>query len=111
MYNNEPLECVESFKYLGLEVPSNHRCRLEAGKRAYYAFENTCNLGDIKCWVLKKYLFDTLVTPVLLYRVEVWGGNIPKSTWKEFENVQKYFITKFLQLKKQTLYTLPFSLR
>ena len=26
MYNNEPLETVESFKYLGLEVPSNHRC-------------------------------------------------------------------------------------
>ena len=21
MYNNEPLDCVESFKYLGLEVP------------------------------------------------------------------------------------------
>ena len=96
MYNNEPLKCVESFKYLGLEVLSNHRqneCatrRLEARKRAYYAFENTCNLGDIKCWVLKKYLFDTLVTPVLLYGVEVWGGGIPKSTWKAFENVQKH---------------------
>ena len=25
MYNNESLECVESFKYLGLKVPSNHR--------------------------------------------------------------------------------------
>ena len=25
MYNNEPLKCVESFKYLGLEVPSNHK--------------------------------------------------------------------------------------
>ena len=25
MYNNDPLECVESFTYLGLEVPSNHR--------------------------------------------------------------------------------------
>ena len=23
--------------------------------------------------------------------VEVWGGSIPKSTWKEFENIQKYF--------------------
>ena len=71
IYNNESLECVESFKYLGLEVPSNHRwnecatLRFEAGKGAYYAFENTCNHGDIKCWVLKKYLFDTLVTPVL----------------------------------------------
>ena len=58
--------------------------RLDAGKRAYYALENTCNLGDIKCSVLKKYLFDTLVTPVLLYGVELWGGTIPKSTWKEF---------------------------
>ena len=53
MYNNEPLECVESFKYLGLEVPSNHRwneCatrRLKGGKRTYYAFENTCNRGGI----------------------------------------------------------------
>ena len=103
---------MESFKYLGLEVPLNHRwneCathRLEAGKRAYYAFENTCNHGDIKCWVLKKYLFDTLVTSVLLYGVEVWGGSIPKSMWKAFENVQKHFLTKFLQAKKQTPYTL-----
>ena len=101
----------ESFKYLGLEVPLNHRwneCathRLEAGKRAYYAFENICNLGDIKCWILKKYHFDTLVTPVLLYGVEVWGSSIPKSTWKAFENVQKHFLTKFLQVKKQTPYT------
>ena len=44
MYNNETLEVVESFKYLGLEIPTNHKwheCamrRLEAGKRAYYAF-------------------------------------------------------------------------
>ena len=70
MYNNKTLECVESFKYLGVEVPSNHRGftrHLEAGKRAYYAFEHTCNHGDIKCWVLKKYLFDTLMTQVLLY--------------------------------------------
>ncbi|RYA37889.1 hypothetical protein DD603_24155, partial [Enterobacter cloacae complex sp. 2DZ2F2B] len=112
VYNNETLEVVESFKYLGLEVPSNHKwkdCamrRLEAGKRAYYAFENMCNAGEIKCWALKKYLFDTLVTPVLLYGVEVWGGSIGKSTWKEFENVQKRFLTNFLQVKTQTPYML-----
>ena len=88
MYNNQPLECVQSFKYLGLEAPSNHRwneCvthRLEAGKRAYYAFENTCNHGEINRWVLKKYLSDTLVTLVFLYGVEVCGS-IPKSTLKE----------------------------
>ena len=103
---------MESFKYHGLEVPSNHRwneCgrhRLNVGKRAYYAFQNICNLGHIKCCVLKKYLFDTLVTLVLLYGVEVWGDSIPKSMWKEFENVQKQFLTKFLQVKKQKPYTL-----
>ena len=77
MYNNEPLECVESFKYLGPEVPSSHRwnecatCRLEAGKQTYYAFENTCNHRDIKCWAIKKYIFETLVTLVFYYGVEV----------------------------------------
>ena len=112
VYKNEPLEVVDSFKYLGLEVPSNHKWRdcamrrLEAGKRAYYAFENMCNVGEIKCWALKKYLFDTLVTPVLLYGVEVWGGSISKSTWKDFENVQKRFLTNFLQVKTQTPYML-----
>ena len=72
MSNNEPFECVESFKYPKLEVPSNHKwnkCtirRFEAAKRAYYVFKNTCDYGDIKCWILKKYLFDTLMIPVSL---------------------------------------------
>ena len=36
----------------------------------------------------------------------LWGSSIPKSMWKEFENVQKHFITKFLQVKKETSNTL-----
>ena len=35
----------------------------------------------------------------------LWGGSIPKSTWKEFENVQNKILTKYLQVKKQTPYT------
>ena len=40
--------------------------------------------------------------------IEKWGGNMGQgvharmSTWKEFENVQNYFLTKFLQVEKQT---------
>ena len=49
---------------------------------------------------------NTFSTLLLHYRVEVWGGSIPKSTWKEFENAQKHFLTKFLQVKKETPYTL-----
>ena len=48
--------------------------------------------------IMEKYLFYTLVTLILLYRVYIWGGNIPQSTWKEFEIVQKYSI--LLQVKK-----------
>ena len=36
----------------------------------------------------------------------LWGGGIAKSTWTEFENVQKHFLTKFPQVKKQTPYIL-----
>ncbi|KAI5077999.1 hypothetical protein GOP47_0007823 [Adiantum capillus-veneris] len=43
---------------------------------------------------------------MLLYGVEVWGGSFGKSTWKEFENVQKRFLTNFLQVKTQTPYML-----
>ncbi|MCO5570377.1 hypothetical protein L7F22_024097 [Adiantum nelumboides] len=109
VYNKEPLEVVESFKYLGLDILANHKWKdcamrcLEVKKRAYYAFENMCNA---ECCALKKYLFDILVTPVLLYGVEVWGGSISKSTWKEFENVQKRFLTNCFQVKMQTPYML-----
>ena len=30
----------------------------------------------------------------------LWGGSIPKSTRKEFENSRKQFLTKFLHVKK-----------
>ena len=93
---------ILALKFLQIIDGMNELHTTEAGKRAHYAFENTCNHGDIKCWVLKQYLFDTLVTPMLLHWVEEWGGSIPKFTWKEFENVQKHFLTKFLQVKKQT---------
>ena len=55
IYNNELLEIVESFKYLGLEALLKYRWNecsthhLDAGKRAYYTLESICNDNDIKC--------------------------------------------------------------
>ena len=49
--------------------------RAKKKDKPYYAFEDTCNYEKIKYWVLKKNLFDTLVTQILLYRVEVWGSS------------------------------------
>ena len=90
LYSNVPLETTESFTYLGLEVPSIIDWinvlpnAYKVGKRPYYTFENIGNDNDIKCWVLKKYLIETLVTSKLLYGMEVWGHNIPEPAWKVF---------------------------
>jgi hypothetical protein len=53
-YQGKPIKVVDSFKYLGIEIPSDHRwykCatkRKENGKRSYYAFENMCRQVDIQ---------------------------------------------------------------
>ena len=31
----------------------------------------------------------------------LWGGDIPKSTWKEFENLQKHFLQSFYKLRNK----------
>ena len=63
--------------------------------------------GEIKRWVLKKYIFDTLAL-VILYKVKVSGGTCLSSNGNSLKNVQRHVFTKFLQFKKQTPYTLPF---
>ena len=52
--------------------------------------------------------FQIFANIALSYGVEVWGIGIPKSTWKEFENVQKHFLRKFIKVTLQTSYTLLF---
>ena len=113
MYNNEPLECVESFKYLGREVSLNYRQNeyvvrhLEYEKRAYYAIENTCNHGEINYSVLEKYLFNILVISMLLYGVVGSLNQLRKS----LKMSKSTFLQKFLQVKKQMSYTLLLETR
>ena len=41
---------------------------------SYYLLENQCNQSDTCGWEVKLMLFNAMVTQVLLYGVEVWGG-------------------------------------
>ena len=65
MYNNEPLECVERFKYLGFEVPSNHRwneCatrRLEAENEHIMHLRTHANMEILNVGSSRK-IFSTL---------------------------------------------------
>ena len=72
-------------------------CRLNVGKRAYYAFENTSNHEHIKCWVFKKYIFDTLVTLVLLYGVVAFLNLLGKCL-KMSKNI---FLQSFYKLRNK----------
>ena len=55
-------------------------------------------------WDKKNLLFETLVTPVILYGCEVWGCSICRESWRKIEQVHKRFITYNLKIKSNTPY-------
>jgi hypothetical protein len=60
------------------------------------------NQLDLWSWDKKKLLFETLVTPVILYGCEVWGCSISRESWRKIEKIQKNFITYNLKIKGNT---------
>ena len=76
--NGEPLEEVDCFKYLGLQVPADGGCesdvvlRMNEGFRAWGALKSVLsNKGlGIKA---KKCLYEGIIVPTALYGVEAWG--------------------------------------
>ena len=86
MYNNEHLKPWKTLNTLALKFPQivdsiNVLLVTQRWEKAYYALENICN-GEKVQWVLKNDLQQ--------------GNNIPKSSWKEFKNIQRHSLVKFL---------------
>jgi hypothetical protein len=89
VYDNNKLEEVTSYKYLGIDI--HHKLnwkysiekRIIRGWKAYYGIENNCKSVDLWSWDKKKLLFETLVTPVILYGCEVWGCSISRESWRK----------------------------
>jgi hypothetical protein len=94
VYDKNNLEEVNSYKYLGNDI--HHKLnwnysiekRIIGGWKAYYGLENNCKLAELWSWDKKKLLFETLVTPVILYGCEVWGCNISSESWRKIENTR-----------------------
>ena len=69
VYDNNNLEEVYSYKYLGIDIHHklnwNHSIekRINGGWKAYFGLENNCKTTNIVMWDKKKLLFGTLVTP------------------------------------------------
>lgn len=110
MYDNSNLEEVSSYKYLGIDI--HHKLnwnysiekRINGGWKTYFGLENNCETTNLVMWDRKKFLFETLVTPVILYGCEVWGCNISKESWRKIEQTQECFITYDLKIKSNTPY-------
>ena len=74
------------------------------GWKSYYQLENNCKAVDLYIWSKKRFLFETLVTPVFLYGCEVWGCIISRKSWRKIEMIQKQFITYNLNIKGNAPY-------
>jgi hypothetical protein len=105
VYDNNNMEEVTSYKYLGINI--HHKLnwnysiekRIIGGCEAYYGLENNCKSIDIWIWDKKKLLFETLFTHVILY-----GCSISHESWRKIEQIQKNFITYNLKIKGNTPY-------
>ena len=108
MYDNSNLEEVSSYKYIGIYI--HHRLnwnysiekRINGGWRASFGLENDCKTINLIMWDRKKFLFETLITLVILYGCEVWGCSISRESWRKIEKIQKHFIMYNIKIKSNT---------
>ena len=95
-YNDEPLEVVKTFIYLGVNVSGNgkfyqaQKHLSEQALKALFALKKVFD-STVLCVKDKLKLFDSLVQPILMYGCEIWGfhraDDIEKTHIKFFETV------------------------
>ena len=94
--NNEKLETVKSYCYLGIVISYTGNLNLskthlmEKGRKAWFKIKKSLTL-DTSCCILEK-LFDALVVPVILYGSEVWGAVKTYRDSDPYENLHLKFI-------------------
>ena len=60
-------------KFILVIVEMNVLPPLKVGKEHIIHLRAHAKMKKTKCWVLKKYVFDTLVNTIVLFGVDVWG--------------------------------------
>jgi hypothetical protein len=107
LFNNQPLDMVSEFKYLGCFFDSNlsFKFHVEAAvrraeKASFSFFADIKNLRNMKI-SMKLSLYKTLVLPVLLYNVEVWGPLLTKSNLCKLERFHLSCLRRILMVGKK----------
>ena len=111
-YKNELLECVKQFKYLGITISAKncnfHQTINDASikaTRAIFALNNKFKISKLPKHLALK-LFNSLVSPILLYGSEIWGPYIDYDykSWEKskIERIQTQFIKRLIGCNVQT---------
>jgi len=78
-YNNQPLETVKHFKYLGFVFGSSGKfskgiqALAEQGQRALFSLKSLFHQQAEMATATQLKLFNALVSPILNYSCEIWG--------------------------------------
>ena len=98
--NDVHIETVKTYCYLGITLKYNGNINvstkllMEKGRKAWFKIKKTIGL-DNACNFLEK-LFDTLVSPIILYGSEVWGAYCNFRDSDPFEYLHLKFIKEIL---------------
>ena len=104
--DNKPIDNVKSLKYLGFTISSKN-CNFGntptdlsiKAKRAIFALNNRIKLSLLPTRLALK-IFDTQISPILLYGAEVWapycGFNFPNWEKSDTEKTHTQFLKRIL---------------
>ena len=108
-YMAAPIEVLDTFRYLGVDLHSTQRFaaagadRAAAAHRAALALHNRCRTLRLHDPALVMHLFDALVRPVMLYGVETWGpGALCGKDMEHCEREQRQSLRVLLGLRTGT---------
>ncbi|MCO5546768.1 hypothetical protein L7F22_000204 [Adiantum nelumboides] len=102
------IEITGSYVYLGLtftaasgafSMTQAARDRLTKGYSALALMERQCHQAHFQEPRTKGWLFDTLVTPALMYGAALWGPGLAASTWTLVERPQILMISRLIRSK------------
>jgi len=106
MLNNNEVERVESYKYLGFEFHATKNLAhgvlqlVSAAKKAIHSMNRRCALLPNSDPELRSKLFDSLVLPTLSYASEVWG--VDEKTGDAAELLHRLFLKHILGVRDST---------
>ena len=111
MFGNKEIESVSSFNYLGMTINANGSLHSSMenlsckAQRAVYALNNRFPIKRLPIKAALK-LFDSVVTPILLYGSEIWGtyNYLSFEKWDkcDMERVHLNFCKRLLGVNRST---------